>query len=129
MNVSGITSNNLLNQVLPSTASSANTGTNPLEANGANQFNQILQGLSSDIQSGNLQNAQQDLTKLQQALHDINQIQSHHHHRHHAKGNSQTASQQTAAESLSVSQLQPASNATLTAVNAMSQSQAASTTA
>jgi outer membrane protein assembly factor BamD (BamD/ComL family) len=77
------------------TQSSKNAGQdNP---NGPSRFQQIqteFQQLGQDLQSGNLQEAQQDFTNLQQDVQQSagQQVGSHHHHHH--VGGSQNSPQQ-----------------------------------
>jgi outer membrane protein assembly factor BamD (BamD/ComL family) len=67
---------------------------------GANPVIQAFNQLGQDLQSGNLQAAQQDFTTIQQdAQQQLNatQVQGHPHHHHHAESseNSSSSSQRT----------------------------------
>ena len=100
MSVSNVTSNDLLYQTLYQTNNTSSSSQNTVitqgtqAAQGAGSFSQILQNLGTDLQSGNMTNAQQDFAQLQQLLTTVGNVQGHHHHRHghgHDKGNTQTA--------------------------------------
>ncbi len=100
MSVSNVTSNDLLYQTLYQTNNTSSSSQNTVNtqgtqaAQGAGSFSQILQNLGTDLQSGNMTNAQQDFAQLQQLLTTVGNVQGHHHHRHghgHDKGNTQTA--------------------------------------
>jgi outer membrane protein assembly factor BamD (BamD/ComL family) len=85
----------------PTTTATTTTGT----ASTAQQFAQLGQ----DLQSGNLQAAQQDYTNLQQSAqpNGAQQVRGHHRGHHHHGGGSQSAS----ATSSSSSQTNPISHA------------------
>jgi hypothetical protein len=95
MSVSSVTSNDLLYQTLcpaNDTTTSAQNTANSQGTQDASKFSQILQSLGTDLQSGNVQTAQQDLAQLQQALQGIKSAKGHHHHHHSpTSGNSQIA--------------------------------------
>lgn len=100
---------------------------NPQEAQGAGQFSQILQSLGTDLQSGNLENAQQDFAQLQQTLQGINQAQGHHRH-HHGHGRAD-AGQPTRADGSPEATTATATSVLSTAVGGISPSQPVTTTA
>jgi outer membrane protein assembly factor BamD (BamD/ComL family) len=80
--------------------SGVTTDTTTTAAAGTNPVIQAFNQLGQDLQSGNLQAAQQDFTTIQQdAQQQLNatQVQGHPHHHHHAERseNSSSSSQQT----------------------------------
>jgi len=83
-NLSGASQNTAAANAAATTA--ATTSTNPV----ALAFAQLGQ----DLQSGNLQGAQQDFTKLQQDLSQSSsqQVEGHHGHHHHHAESSQSSS-------------------------------------
>jgi hypothetical protein len=129
MSISGVTSNDLLYQLYQSSnaASSTQNATNTQAAQSSSPFDQILQSLGTDLQSGNLQNSQQDFAKLQQALQGINQVHGHHHHHKHGSGANQANSGQTTQTASTAGATPTASNLLSTAVSGITQNQAATT--
>ncbi|NVN93359.1 MAG: hypothetical protein HXX11_22565 [Desulfuromonadales bacterium] len=126
MNVSTITSCNPLYQALKQTSNTTSSTRNSANSQGTqstSQFSQILQSLGTDLQSGNLQNAQQDFAQLQQALQSTNQAQGHHH-RHHSHAHADKSVQSTGLQGTS----QTASNLLSTALSGISPSQSTTTT-
>jgi outer membrane protein assembly factor BamD (BamD/ComL family) len=78
----------------------ANTAATTAATTSTNPVVQAFAQLGQDLQSGNLQGAQQDFTNLQQDLSQTSsqQVQGHHgHHHHHAESaqSSSSSSQQT----------------------------------
>jgi outer membrane protein assembly factor BamD (BamD/ComL family) len=87
-----------LSSVFQNSGVTTDTATTP--AAGTNPVIQAFNQLGQDLQSGNLQAAQQDFTTIQQdAQQQLNatQVQGHPHHHHHAESseNSSSSSQQT----------------------------------
>jgi hypothetical protein len=123
MSIASISSNDLLYQTLRQTNNTATSTQNTANVQGtqdSSQFSQILQSLNTDLQSGNLQNAQQDFAQLQQALNGLSNVQGHpHHHHKHASGNSQATN--TAQAGSSQGTAQTASPVLSTAVTGVSQ--------
>ncbi len=132
MSISSINSNNQLYQTLYQTQNSAlNSLATPSSTSSqstqgtqaASSFTQMLQTLGTDLQSGNLQSAQQDFTQLQQLLQGIGSNQNGsqtqvHHHRHHHSDSSAANSYQANAGGL-----------TTQGISSTSQGQTSSTTA
>jgi hypothetical protein len=88
-NLPGLSQTSAATSSVASTAGTTQTSSNPL----LQAFNQLGQ----DLQSGNLQAAQQDFTNIQQtaqqaAQQNPQQVGGHHHHHHHHAENSQSAS-------------------------------------
>src|SRR5271169_6053874 len=76
-----------LAQNLPGASQSTAASTNPAATASNNPLLQAFAQLGQDLQSGNLQGAQQDFTNLQQDLQQTSsqQVGGHHHHHHHAE--------------------------------------------
>jgi hypothetical protein len=129
MSISGVTSNDILNQLYQSSnvTSATQNATNSQATQSSSPFDQILQSLGTDLQSGNLQNSQQDFAKLQQALQGISQVHSHHHHHKHGSGANQANSGQATQTASSTGTTQTGSNVLSTAVSGITQNQAATT--
>ncbi len=83
-NLSNVSQNTAAANAAATTA--ATTSTNPVV--------QAFAQLGQDLQSGNLQGAQQDFTNLQQDLSQgsSQQVEGHHGHHHHHAENSQSSS-------------------------------------
>jgi len=83
-NLSGASQNTTVANAAATTA--ATTNTNPVV--------QAFAQLGQDLQSGNLQGAQQDFTNLQQDLSQTSnqQVEGHHGHHHHHAESSQASS-------------------------------------
>ena len=88
-----------LSQNLSGAGPSAAANTNTAAATSNSPLLQAFTQLGQDLQSGNLQGAQQDFTNLQQDLQQISsqQVGGHHRHHHHAESSqsSSSSSQQT----------------------------------
>ena len=74
-----------LSQNLSSASQSSATGANPASG-GTTTIAQVFSQLGQDLQSGNLQGAQQDFTNFQQNLQQATsqQVGGHHGHHHHS---------------------------------------------
>ena len=144
MSVSGISSNDQIFKMLYQTQNSTLNSVNSQSASNSqstkgtqstSSFEQMMQNLGTDLQSGNLQSAQQDFNQLQQLLQgagsaqNTSQTQVHHHHHHHG-GNANTSNSTTASSS-STAAASFLSNSVQTpqAVSTVSQGQSTSTTA
>jgi len=85
-----------LSQNFPGASQSTATSANAAATASNNPLLQAFAQLGQDLQSGNLQGAQQDFTNLQQDLQQVSsqQVGRHHHHHHHAESSQSTSSQQ-----------------------------------
>jgi len=86
-------------QTISSSSSSAGSTTS------TNPFLQAFNQLGQDLQSGNLQAAQQDLTKIEQTAHqnvqpNAQQAEGHHHYPHHHVEHSQESSSSSASQQM-----------------------------
>jgi len=83
-----------LSQNFPGASQSAAASTNAVATASNNPVLQAFAQLGQDLQSGNLQGAQQDFTNLQQDLqqNSSQQVGGHHHHHHHHAESSQSSS-------------------------------------
>jgi len=153
MSVSGISSNDQIYQMLYQTQNSTLNSVNSQSASNlqstqgtqsTSSFEQMMQSLGTDLQSGNLQNTQQDFNQLQQLLQgagsaqNTSQTQVKHHHHHHHGGGSGSANSSTSASSNDTSTTSSSTAAasflsnsvqTPQAVSSVSQGQSTSTTA
>jgi outer membrane protein assembly factor BamD (BamD/ComL family) len=85
----------------------ATTGVTTAPPTTNNSVSQAFNQLGQDLQSGNLQGAQQDFTNLQQGLQQGTSQQvggHHHHHRHHAESSQPSASSSSAQQSNPIAQ-------------------------
>jgi hypothetical protein len=82
-----------LSAASPNTAA-ANAAANTAATTSTNPVVQAFAQLGQDLQSGNLQGAQQDFTNLQQDLQQnaTQQVGGHHHHHHHAESSQSSSS-------------------------------------
>ena len=148
MSVSGISSNDQILQMLYQTQNSTLNSVNSQSASNSqstkgtqstSSFEQMMQSLGTDLQSGNLQSAQQDFNQLQQLLQGAGSAQNtgqtqvrHHHHHHGGNGNGNAnTSNSTTVSSSSTAAASFLSNSVQTpqAVSSVSQGQSTSTTA
>lgn len=83
-----------LSQNLSGAGPSAAANTNTAAATSNSPVLQAFAQLGQDLQSRNLQGAQQDFTNLQQDLQQISsqQASGHHHHHHHAESSESSSS-------------------------------------
>ncbi len=83
-----------LSQNLSGAGPSAAANTNAAAASGNSPLLQAFAQLGQDLQSGNLQGAQQDFTNLQQDLQQSSsqQVSGHHHHHRHAESSESSSS-------------------------------------
>jgi len=94
-----------LSSVLQNNTSTTNA-TNATTSNSANPVMQAFAKLGQDLQSGNLQAAQQDFTTIQQdAPQNTAQVSGHHHHHHVEISNNSSSSQQSSSLAQDFSQL------------------------
>jgi hypothetical protein len=96
-----------LSRNLSSVLQNNTSTTHATTANSANPVVQAFAKLGQDLQSGNLQAAQQDFTTIQQdAPQNTAQVSGHHHHHHHAESsNNSFSSQQSSSLAQDFSQL------------------------
>ena len=149
MSISGINSNNQTDQMwfqsqlgalgaASSSNSSTTTSASSQNTQSVSSFDQLMQTLGNDLQSGNLKSAQQDFSQLQQlnqnssGTQTANATQGHHHHHHHfggskggANGTASSSSSNSVASFLSNS----SNNQTTQPVSSTSQSSSTSFTA
>jgi outer membrane protein assembly factor BamD (BamD/ComL family) len=85
-----------LSQNFPGASQSTAASTNAAATASNNPLLQAFAQLGQDLQSGNLQAAQQDFTNLQQDLqqNSSQQVGGHHHHHHHAESSQSSSSSQ-----------------------------------